>query len=152
MSHRVRKWSLQETFFSHAFQQRVAVPQMLGQQSKHLVETLNLFVERLQSLWPVTAAGEVRARVAEHAGHVKDQFRRRAHAINGAERTKLFRRIAQSFLCAVGERRQKMIQEFSLFFHQMLFRQMLFRIGTNGSFTPPERSSTRLPSSAKPQD
>jgi hypothetical protein len=87
---------------------------MLGQQSEHLVKTLDLIVERFQRLRPVTATDEMRACVTQHARHVANQFRRRTHAFTRAKRTKIFRRISQRLLRAVSKCGQKMVQQFSL--------------------------------------
>src|ERR1043165_2821716 len=102
---------------------------MLAQKPQHLVEPLDLFGKRRETLGPVVTTDEERARVTKHTRHVTHQLRRRAHTFNSAKRSEVFRRFALRFLRAIRERRKKVIQQFAFVFHKS------------------ERKSTRLNSS-----
>ena len=83
--------------------ERVAALQVRGERRDHRVEARDLGGEVGQRIGPVAAADEVRARVAEDAGHVAHQLGRRAHVVARRERAEVGRRVAQRFLRAIGE-------------------------------------------------
>src|SRR5262249_16359699 len=83
---------------------------------QRLMKATNLIAESRQLLRSPDSALEESAGIADHTGHVPDQFMRRAYVGSGAKIRKRIRRPAQCFLRPVSNRSQKMFQQSSLLF------------------------------------
>src|ERR1043165_8682259 len=92
--HCVGKRSLQQTLFSHAFQQRITISEVLGQQPEHLVKALDLLVKRSERLRPIMTTDKKRTRVTKHPRHVTHQLRGRSHTLADTKRAEIRGRLA----------------------------------------------------------